>query len=67
MSSVLCGGKNPSSFACEAVAHMMGQANVPECAVGFLFLSFSLFTVVVFLALALTIAYPQTPSYTLQN
>jgi hypothetical protein len=33
---------------------VLGQANVPECAVGILFLSFILFTVVVFLALAVT-------------
>jgi hypothetical protein len=33
----------------------LGQANVPECAVGFLFLSFILFTVVI-LALAVTIS-----------
>ena len=50
----LCVGKNSGSFACEAVARALGQANVPECAVGILFLSFILFTVVVFLALAVT-------------
>ena len=36
------------------VARALGQANVPECAVGIIFLSFILFTVVVFLALAVT-------------
>jgi hypothetical protein len=40
--------QNSGSFACEAVARVMGQANVPECAIGILFLSFILFTVVVF-------------------
>jgi hypothetical protein len=35
----------------------LGQANVPECAVGILFLSFILFTGVVFLALAVTLVY----------
>ena len=46
--------QNSGSFACEAVARVMGQANVPECAVGIFFLSLVLFTVVVFLALAVT-------------
>ena len=45
---------NSGSFACEAVARGLGQANVPECAVGILFMSFILFTGVVFLALAVT-------------
>jgi len=47
-------GKNSGSFASEVVARALGQANVPECAVGIIFLSFILFTVVVFLALAVT-------------
>jgi hypothetical protein len=52
--------QNSGSFACEAVARVLGQANVPECAVGILFLSFILFTVVVFLALAVTFcSYPK--------
>jgi len=50
----LCVGKNSGSFACEVVARVLEQANVPECAVGILFLSLILFTVVVFLALAVT-------------
>jgi len=49
---ILCVGKNSGSFACEAVARVLGQANVPECAVGILFLSFILFTVVVFFTLS---------------
>jgi len=52
----LCVGKNSGSFACEAVARVLGQANVPECAVGILCLSFISFTVVVFLALAVTVS-----------
>lgn len=50
-------GKNSGSFACEVVARALWQANVPECAVGILFLSLVLFTVVVFLALAVTVEY----------
>lgn len=53
--SLWCVGKNSGSFACEVVARALGQANVPECAVGILFLSLVLFTVVVFLALAVTV------------
>jgi hypothetical protein len=49
---ILCVGKNLVSFACEAVARVLGQANVPECTVGILFLSFILFTVVVFFTLS---------------
>jgi hypothetical protein len=49
---ILCVGKNSVSFACEAVARVLGQANVPECTVGILFLSFILFTVVVFFTLS---------------
>jgi len=49
--SLWCVGKNSGSFACEAVARGLGQANVPECAVGTLFLSFILFTVVVFFSI----------------
>ena len=30
--------QNEGSFGCEAVARAFGQPNVPECAVGFLFL-----------------------------
>jgi len=30
--------QNEGSFGCEAVARGLGQPNVPECAVGFLFL-----------------------------
>ena len=30
--------QNEGSFGCEAVARALGQPNVPECAVGFLFL-----------------------------
>jgi len=32
------GQQNEGSFGCEAVARPLGQPNVPECAVGFLFL-----------------------------
>ena len=39
---------------------MLGQANVPECAVGILFLSFILFTVVVFFTLSGNLFIPDT-------
>lgn len=52
--SLWCVGKNSGSFDCKVFARALWHANVPECAVGILFLSLVFFTVVVFLALAVT-------------
>jgi len=45
-------GKIQALLVLRRVGFVLGQANVPECTVGILFLSFILFTVVVFFTLS---------------